>query len=202
MGRTRQAELEIRTLVRELVGERYDWNPAPGEKVARAMGIADFWGGDGLHSDIWREYEELSREYDRQGFWWSSSSSKEECFREKAFRQGSNITYSTMATDCYFGWTGARFIEEARWDERRKAGQSHGQDKILSCISFDLDFDTIELANSYEGKAVLCLHLKGTSGLLAELDTSSQTYRRVGVYRQTGGRYKLDAWEPRTVILI
>ncbi|EMT64370.1 hypothetical protein FOC4_g10010868 [Fusarium odoratissimum] len=65
MGRTRRAELEIQTLAREVVGTRYDWNPSPGKKVAKAMGIAAPLGGHGLHSEVWRIYEELSREYER-----------------------------------------------------------------------------------------------------------------------------------------
>ncbi|KAK2132000.1 hypothetical protein NOF04DRAFT_1320809 [Fusarium oxysporum II5] len=77
-----------------------------------------------------------------------------------------------MGSDCHFGWARAKFIEEKRWEKRINTGRSHGQDKILSCDSFDLDFDTIELANSYEGTPVLCLHIKGRYGLLAELDGS------------------------------
>ncbi|KAH7262899.1 heterokaryon incompatibility protein-domain-containing protein [Fusarium tricinctum] len=204
MGRTRQAELEIRTLAKELVGYRYDWNPSPGKKVAKAMGITGLWAKHSIDSRTWRRYEELSREYDGQRYWESiwSSSSKEDWIRERAPRQDHRFTSSMRPPDCYFGWAGAKFIEEARWDERRKAGQSRGQDKILSCVSFDLEFDTIELANAYNGKPVLCLHLKGTSGLLAELDTSSQMYRRVGIYRQTGGWDKLNTWKLKTVVLI
>jgi hypothetical protein len=199
MGRTRRAELEIQTLAREVVGMRHDWNPSPVEKVAKEMGVTSLLGSHSFHSDIWRMYEELSREYGGQVSRWPSFlrfHCKEAWIREKTSAS------LRMGTDCYFGWAGAKFIEEERWKKRNNAGRSHGQDKILICGSFDLDFDTIELANSYKGKPVLCLHIKGRYGLLAELDGSSQMYRRVGVYRHATGKYEIDAWEPMTVTLI
>ncbi|KAJ9425796.1 heterokaryon incompatibility protein-domain-containing protein [Fusarium oxysporum] len=205
MGRTRRAELEIQTLARDVVGKRHDWNPSPGKKVAKAMGITTPLSGHGLHSKIWRSYEELSSEYDRQVRRWPGFfelSFKERWIRERTSRQGSYLPSLSLGTDCYFGWAGAKFIEEERWKKRNNTGRSHGQDKILICGSFDLDFDTIELANSYEGKPVLCLHIKGRYGLLAELDGSSQMYRRVGIYRHATGKYEIDAWEPMTVTLI
>ncbi|KAM0186565.1 hypothetical protein ACHAPI_011645 [Fusarium lateritium] len=207
MGRTRQAELEVRTLVRNLVGNRYDRDPPPGKKVAEAMRITGFWHGHNLPSDIWRSYEKLSREYDLSvptDTWSSpmSPSSKGAWIRNRTSGLGSHFTSLGGPSDCYSGWAGAKFVEEKRWNKRRKADRSHGQDKILSRSPFELDFDTIELADSHEGKPVLCLHLKGRSGLLVELDVNSQMYRRVGVYRQEPGQCEIDAWEPRTVRLM
>ncbi|RGP68537.1 het domain-containing [Fusarium sporotrichioides] len=209
MGRTRQSQLEVRTLARNMVGRRLDWNPSPGEKVARAMGIKHTFGGHNLHSEIWRTYGEMRRKYQRKaeqrsipgylpvGQW----------LREARFRKAASTSYEfshslETRTDCYFGWAGAKFIEERRWEDRNNRGRSRGQDKILGCGSFDLDFDNIELARSYEQKPVLCLHIKGTHGLLVELDGNSQMYRRVGVYRQMGTEHKTDAWEPITVTLV
>lgn len=210
MGRTRQAELEIRTYARDVVVGRRNRNTSPGERVAKAMGISTIFNHD-LHSNVWHAYEELGREYEsshRQGRPYhdydrlnsQGLSAKDAWIQERTFGNSHLFNHLNRGTDCYFGWTGAKFIEEARWAKREADDQRGGRDKILRSGLFDLDFDTKALAESYTGKAVLCLHIKGTSGLLIELDASSETYRRIGVYGHVGW-YGLDLWEPKVVTI-
>ncbi|CZR40426.1 uncharacterized protein FPRO_05326 [Fusarium proliferatum ET1] len=205
MGRTCRAELEIQTLARKVVGTRYNWNPSPGERVAEVMGINTLWSGHRLPSNIWRRYEELSKEYDVFDFKIPRPLRfKEAWIREAVSHDGSYLgpSFSFTQTNCYFGWAGAQFIEEKRWEKRNKSGRSRGYDKILLCGYFHLDFDTKELADTYQGKPVLCLHIKRTYGLLVELDGSSQMYRRVGIYEQAEWDYETDAWEAMIVTLV
>ncbi|KAG4290188.1 hypothetical protein FPRO06_02074 [Fusarium proliferatum] len=203
MGRTCRAELEIQTLARKVVGTRYNWNPSPGERAAKVMGINTLWNGHRLPPDIWRRYEELSKEYDVFDFKKPRSLRfKEAWIREGVFHNGSTLGPSFPQTNCYFGWAGTQFIEEKRWEKRNKSGRSRGYDKSLLCGYFHLDFDTKELADTYHGKPVLCLHIKRTYGLLVELDGSSQMYRRVGIYEQAEWDYETDAWEAMIVTLV
>lgn len=45
------------------------------------------------------------------------------------------------------------------------------------------DFNTKVLARRHAKVPVLCVHIKGMSGLLVELDIISQKCRRIGIYR-------------------
>ncbi len=206
MGRTSQAELEIRTLARIVVGWRPKKNPHPEERVAEAMGISRMGG---LHSDVWRQYERLEREYEsshgihgwRDGL---QSSSKNAWIRERTQGFGHAYKRYSRGTDCYFGWSGARFIEEERWKKTEESRRREG-DKVLNSGLFELDFDTQGLAKTYEGKSVTCLHIEGRWGLLVEpdagADAGSQTYRRIGIYSRLKGTDGSDKWEPKIVAL-
>jgi hypothetical protein len=204
MGRTRQAELEISTFARDVVGERDDWNPHPGIRVAEALGISTAYGGGSLHSDDWRRYESLTRRNGRPIPPSPKDSTALDAWaRDRTFgqsHQGMSIGTMPVRTDCYFGWGGARFSEEARWRKRVEDAQRSGRDKILVSDGFELDFDTKALAARYNGKTVLCLHIKGASGLMVEHHASSQTYRRIGLYRQVVW-CSSDGWEPKTITL-
>ncbi|KAJ3548777.1 hypothetical protein NM208_g851 [Fusarium decemcellulare] len=140
---------------------------------------------------------------------WHGLSSKDKwigSMAQKRYGNGQRIPslYSNMATDCYFGWSGTRHKAWALWNQQQKEIQRSEKNKILDHGGFELEFDSLALAYRYAEKPVLCLHIRGESGLLVERDTASQKYRRIGVYRRVSSHRleDLSEWEERTVTLI
>lgn len=216
MGRTTQAELEIRTYTQQMVGHHLNSNPSPKQRAAKILGIS--WIG----SDVGRIYEDLEREYElHQGRMysathrrplmspWQGLNSKDRWIRSRAqkrYGNGESLPgrFVNGSTDCYFGWSGTRHKASALWEQQQKEIQRSEKNKILNHSGFELDFDSLDLAYRYAGKPVLCLHIRGTSGLLVELDTAPQKYRRIGVYRRDSShrRDDLSEWEETVVTLI
>ncbi|KAI8711492.1 HET domain-containing protein [Fusarium sp. LHS14.1] len=132
MGRTTQAELKIRTYMRQMVGHGLNSNPSPAERAAEILGIS--W----METDVSRMYEDLEGEYElgpgqtslaRSGetflSHWLGSSPKDKWIRsrpQERYGKGHRIpnTYSYEGTNFYFGWSGTRHKESALWEQQRK----------------------------------------------------------------------------------
>lgn len=198
-----------------MIGHQLNNNPSPEQRAADVLGISCM----GVNAS--RIYEDLEREYEscQEGMSLPTDSttilssllglsSKDKWIgsrAQKLYGDGKRLPGRDFGgTYCYFGWSGTRLKESALWEQQQKEIQRSEKNKVLDHRCFELEFDSLNLAYRYESKPILCLHIRGTSGLLLELDAASQKYRRIGVYRRGSSRRgdDLSGWEEKTVTLI
>jgi hypothetical protein len=159
MGRTRKGEIRIRTYTRYIVGNR---SPSPEQRAAKVLGFPPTvilkYDVIQLYSDLEREYEcrpkcplsppppcRMSRAWGPTEMWIRSQA-------QLRYNYGNSILskYLHYGTDCDLPCSGRPKVCNAFGLYDKKEIEGYEKDKILKCLTFEFNFNTVELLNLYE----------------------------------------------------